>query len=170
MIQKENIMKIIKLNSFLLFLGLVLGIGVFGTAQNVNAQNKDDKKVEKHDKDDDDGDDIYDSPEMQKKLAKEAKISKADAEKIALKRVPGRVMESELDKEKGKVVWEFEIKTAEEKVFEVAVDAKTGEIVLVKDETDENDDDGDTDNTQASVKKEGKRYKFWQKIPGLKKL
>ncbi len=153
-------MKFNKTYSFLLFVALSLGIGIFGTVQTVNAQDKDDKDVEKNhedkdkkDHDDDDGDDDkYDTPEMQRKLAQKATITKEEAQTIALERVPGTVIESEIDKEKGKVVWEFEIKTAEGKIFEVAVDAKTGEIVLVEDETDEEDDDDDGDTTLSKTK------------------
>ncbi len=136
-----------KFCSFLLFPGLLLGIGLFGSIQAVSAQGTDDKKVEK-----DDDDDKHESPEAQKKLAKQAKISKKDARKIALKRIPGKVIESEIDKEKGKIVWEFEIKTKEGKVFEVLVDAMTGKIVEVEDETDEKGDDDDGDHGGAAAK------------------
>ncbi len=144
-------MKISKPSSFLMFLSLFLGIafciGLLGTKQYVNAQDTGKPKVENHDEDED----KYETPEAQKKLAKEAKITKEEAKKIALKRVPGKVVESEIDKEKGKVVWEFEIKTKEGKVFEVAVDAKTGDIVEVDDETDEKEDDDNNHKKKKNV-------------------
>ena len=151
----------------LMFLALILFAGATTGEIYAQDQTPKDKKTEKQD-DDDDDDDKYESPEMQKKLAKKARISKKEAKRIALERVPGRVIESEIDKEKGRLVWEFEIKTRENKVFEVLVDAKTGEIVEVEEETDEDDDD--TENLQAKTKKSGKWYKFWKKIPLLKKL
>ncbi len=88
----------------------------------------------------DDDDDKYDTPEMQRKLAKEAKIRKKRARKIALKRIPGKVVESEIDKEDGRLVWEFEIKKKDKNRFEVLVDAKTGDVVEVLDESGEDDD------------------------------
>lgn len=151
----------------MVFLALIILIGVNTGA--VNAQNQKptekDRKVQKE-KDDDDEDDKLDSPEMQKELAKEAKISLEEARQIALARVPGTVIESELDKEKGKVVYEFEIKDKDNKTFDVLVDAKTGEIVGVEAE-DEDDDDDTERNSQAKQSNSHNRYAFWRKIPGF---
>jgi uncharacterized membrane protein YkoI len=151
------------------FLALIILFGINAGA--VNAQNQKpndkDKKVQKE-KDDDDDDDKLDSPEMQKELAKEAKISLEEARQKALARVPGTVIESELDKEKGIVVYEFEIKDKDNKSFDVLVDAKTGEIVGV--EADDDDKDDGDDNSQAKQNKTRKWFAVWRKIPGLKKL
>jgi uncharacterized membrane protein YkoI len=71
------------------------------------------------------------------KLQAEAKISRADAERTALAKVPGgTVKEGELEKEKGKLIWSFDIATAGTKdVTEVQVDAITGEVVSVEHES-----------------------------------
>jgi hypothetical protein len=71
------------------------------------------------------------------KLQAEAKISRADAERTALAKVPGgSVKEGELEKEKGKLIWSFDIATAGTKdVTEVQVDAITGEVVSVEHES-----------------------------------
>ena len=71
--------------------------------------------------------------------AKSAKITKAEAVKIALARVPnGTIKESELEKEKGKLIWSFDVATPGAKnITEVNVDAITGEIVAVDIETPE---------------------------------
>lgn len=71
--------------------------------------------------------------------ANEAKISKAEAQKIALNRVPnGTIKESELEKEKGRLIWSFDVATPGTKnITEVNVDAITGEIVAVDIETPE---------------------------------
>ena len=153
-------------NLMMIFLALILFAGASTSVVNAQNQNRDDKKVEKE-KDDDD-DDEYDSPEMQKELAKEAKISLEEARQTALARVPGTVIESELDKEKGKVVYEFEIRDKDKKTFDVLVDAKTGEIVGVEADDDDNDNDDTKDNAQAKTDK-GKWYEFWRIIPGLGK-
>jgi uncharacterized membrane protein YkoI len=61
----------------------------------------------------------------------QAKISKEQAEKIALARVPdGTINSAELETEHGKLIWSFDIsrpKTAN--ITEIQVDAKKGEIV-----------------------------------------
>ena len=77
--------------------------------------------------------------ESQEKLAAEAKVSKADAEKIALAQAPnGTIKESELEKEKGKLIWSFDIATADSKdITEVNVDAINGQVVSVEKETPE---------------------------------
>ncbi len=69
--------------------------------------------------------------ETQASLRKEAKITLAAATETALKEVPdGKVTEHELEREKGKLVYSFDIKVAgKEGVEEVAVDAITGAVV-----------------------------------------
>lgn len=69
-------------------------------------------------------------------LAKEAKISMDKAKEIALKKVPGGTIESaELEREKGKLVYSFDIKTSKPGVTEVLVNAMTGKVISVKHET-----------------------------------
>ena len=71
------------------------------------------------------------------KLEAQAKISKAEAEKIALDKVPGgTIKEGDIEKEKGKVIWSFDIATPGTKdITEVHVDAMTGTIVDIARET-----------------------------------
>src|SRR4051812_32883907 len=68
------------------------------------------------------------------KLARQAKITMEQAREIASKRMAGNIEESELEKEHGKIVYSFDIRTADGKVSEVQVDAKTGEIVSIEEE------------------------------------
>jgi uncharacterized membrane protein YkoI len=70
-------------------------------------------------------------------LQAEAKVSKADAEKTALAKVPGgTIKEGELEKEKGKLIWSFDISTpGTTDIKEVQVNAITGEVVSVETET-----------------------------------
>ena len=72
-------------------------------------------------------------------LASQAKISKAEAQRIALEKVPnGIIKEGELEKEKGLLIWSFDIATPGSKnITEVNVDAITGKIVAVDVETPE---------------------------------
>jgi len=71
--------------------------------------------------------------ESQAELMAQAKVSKADAEKIALGKVPnGTIKEGELEKEKGKLIWSFDIATpGTQNVTEVNIDAITGAIIAV---------------------------------------
>jgi uncharacterized membrane protein YkoI len=70
-------------------------------------------------------------------LAAQAKITKAEAQKIALDKVPGgTIKEGEIEKEKGKLIWSFDIATPGAKdITEVNVDAMTGAVVDVSQET-----------------------------------
>ena len=61
-------------------------------------------------------------------LSKQAKITHAEAEKTALAKEPGTVTERELEKEHGKLIYSFDIKTANG-IHEVNVDAVSGKIV-----------------------------------------
>ena len=75
--------------------------------------------------------------EKEAKLESQAKISKTEAEKIALGKVPGgTIKEGELEKEKGKLIWSFDIATpGTPDIKEVQVDAVSGEVVSVETET-----------------------------------
>jgi uncharacterized membrane protein YkoI len=69
-------------------------------------------------------------------LSSQAKISRADAERTALMKVPGgSVKEGELEREHGKLIWSFDIASAGSGVTEVHVDAITGAVVSVEHES-----------------------------------
>src|SRR5450432_2265402 len=67
----------------------------------------------------------------QSKLMEQAKVSKDDAQKTALAKVPGgTVKEGELEKEDGKLIWSFDMTIPDSKdIKEVNVDAMTGDVV-----------------------------------------
>jgi hypothetical protein len=114
-----------------------LGICVVGLPQNAAAQNTNDKQEKKAECDDEDDDeDITEADRAS------IKVSLTDARKIALQRVPGKITDQELEKEKGRLQYAFEIVTADGKEFDVEIDAITGEILKVEDEDDDDDDDG----------------------------
>jgi uncharacterized membrane protein YkoI len=75
--------------------------------------------------------------ESQSVLVKQAKITEAQARSIALARVAnGTVRSSELEKEKGRLIWSFDIATPKtQNITEVQVDAKTGKTVSTRIET-----------------------------------
>jgi len=70
-------------------------------------------------------------------LMREAIVSKGQAEKTALGKVPHGIIKSEeLEREHGKLIWSFDIGTSGTKsITEVQVDAKTGKIVSMQVET-----------------------------------
>lgn len=72
-------------------------------------------------------------------LAAQAKISRADAEKAALAKVPGgTIKDAELEKEDGKLIWSFDIATpGSADITEVAVCAMSGAVISVEKETPE---------------------------------
>ena len=61
-------------------------------------------------------------------LAKDAKITIAEASAIALKARPGKIVERELEQEDGGLRYSFIIRHASKK-YEVGVDAKDGRVL-----------------------------------------
>ena len=70
-------------------------------------------------------------PETQAQLQKAATVSLKDATATALAQVPGgKVTSHELEREKGKLIYSFDIKVAGKSgIEEVAVDAMTGAMI-----------------------------------------
>ena len=70
-------------------------------------------------------------------LAKEARVSLEEARKTALAAVPrGKVQSEELEREKGLLIYSFDIKVDRKSgIEEVGVDAMTGKIVEKKHES-----------------------------------
>jgi uncharacterized membrane protein YkoI len=70
-------------------------------------------------------------------LVKQAEITEAQARSTALARVAnGTVRSSELEKEKGRLIWSFDIATPKtQNITEVQVDAKTGKTLSTHIET-----------------------------------
>ncbi|MEA3146032.1 MAG: hypothetical protein QOI53_1499 [Verrucomicrobiota bacterium] len=75
--------------------------------------------------------------ESQSMLLKRAKITEAQARNTALaKVVNGTVRSSELEREKGRLIWSFDIATPQtQNITEIQVDAKTGKTVSMHLET-----------------------------------
>lgn len=62
-------------------------------------------------------------------LAAAATVSIEQAVKAATAKQPGKVIEAELDRDQGRVLWELEIVATDGSIAELAVDAGTGAIV-----------------------------------------
>lgn len=100
------------------------------------------EKGEKEEKEDKDGE-VSDQQEQQL-LEKEAKITAEESTTIALKEVKGQVTDTELEDEDGTVVFGVEITDDQGKKHDVKVDAKTGKVLKV-DVDDENDSESDSE-------------------------
>ena len=79
-------------------------------------------------------------------LAKDATVTIDQAIKTASEKVPGMVVEAELEKKHGKTVWEVEVLGADGNVMEVHIDAGTGAVI-------------DTEAKKDEKKKAGKKGK-----------
>ena len=73
--------------------------------------------------------------EDQAALQREAKISMKKAQEIALKKVAGKVESSELEREHGKLIYSFDIRTSKPGIMEVNVDALNGKVIAVEHES-----------------------------------
>ena len=75
--------------------------------------------------------------QKQEQLQAMAKVSRADAEKTALSKVPGgTIKEGELEKEKGHLIWSFDIAVpGSTDIKEVQVDAVTGAVLSIETES-----------------------------------
>lgn len=72
--------------------------------------------------------------QSQERLASQAKISMEQAREVALKRAPGEVESSELEREHGKLVYSFDIRNSAGTITEVQVSAINGRVVRVEQE------------------------------------
>lgn len=72
-------------------------------------------------------------------MASRAKVTIDQAIKTASEKVPGKLVEAELEKKHGTLVWEVEVVTAENKVVEVHIDAESGAVIDVEEEKTEKD-------------------------------
>ena len=72
-------------------------------------------------------------------MAAKAKVTIDQAIKTASEKVPGKVVEAELEKKHDTLVWEVEVVTAENKVMKVHIDAESGAVIDVEDEKSKKD-------------------------------
>jgi uncharacterized membrane protein YkoI len=90
------------------------------------------------------------------KLEAQAKVTKAEAEKIALAKVPGgTIKEGDIEKENGKLLWSFDISTPGTKdITEVQVDAMTGAVLDVAKESVADQEKEKKEDKKAKKEKE----------------
>ncbi|XJZ26868.1 PepSY domain-containing protein [Bacillota bacterium Lsc_1132] len=84
-------------------------------------------------------------------VLKQATLTKAESESIALKAVAGTVKSSELENENGSAVYGVQIVDKAGKTQDVKVDAKTGKVLKVEADDNEKDRNGkENDGEQAN--------------------
>jgi hypothetical protein len=71
---------------------------------------------------------VWGTQSKQSALSKEAKITMEEAQKSALAKEAGKIQSKELEREKRRLIYSFDIKMADG-IHEVNVDAMTGEVV-----------------------------------------
>ncbi|WLR52053.1 PepSY domain-containing protein [Bacillus tianshenii] len=76
------------------------------------------------------------------RLQKEAKLTVAESEAIALKEVPGTVVDTELEDEDGIVVYGVEIETKDGTAKDVKIDAVTGKVLKIDTNDEDEQEDG----------------------------
>jgi len=64
------------------------------------------------------------------------RVSLQYAMQIAMQRVPGQIIHYGMDMENGTLVYEIFILTAQNKIYEVEINAKTGVIRKIEEEND----------------------------------
>lgn len=115
---------------------LLTGAGLAFAKPAELAGQKHKSKAEKEEKEEaGEQDEEEESAEQQAKLASRARITKEQAQEIALQRAPGAVESGELEREHGKLVYSFDIRNSKGTIDEVQVSAITGKIVRVEHET-----------------------------------
>lgn len=67
------------------------------------------------------------------------RITMQQAQELALQRVPGKVMQIDMDLENGVLVYEVFIMTSHGKIYEVELLAKSGKILKIEQENDDSD-------------------------------
>jgi uncharacterized membrane protein YkoI len=70
--------------------------------------------------------------EQSAKLISEAVMTVDQAMSIALTEVPGKVTETEIEKEDGKLIWEVSVLDAQNRTFELEIDANSGEVLDIE--------------------------------------
>lgn len=69
------------------------------------------------------------------------RITVEQAQAIAIQTVPGTVVHIDLDLDDGVVIYEVYVLTAQNIIFEVKINARTGRVLDIEQEDDDNDFD-----------------------------
>lgn len=133
-------MKRIKSTLWFLVIAAGLGFAICSLPQMANAQTD---KTQTNKKLEDDGDEK--NEKLSRKDKKRVKITMEAARAIALSRVNGTITEGDLEKENGRLQYAFDIRDGGGKVWDVEIDAITGEVLKANDSSADEDDDDDAE-------------------------
>src|SRR5262245_13285068 len=96
---------------------------------------------------------IHRGGDFDAELVARAKISPDDARSKALAAVPGgRITESEIEEEGGRLIYSFDLVDSQDGKREVEIDASTGQILGQDDEVDDDDERDDDHRVESQVK------------------
>ena len=84
-----------------------------------------------------------DSDENDAMSAKSAKVTLIQAVKVALEHIPGIAANAEFSTDEGQPLWEIEVITADNKVYDVEVNSLSGVVTTHLDKADDEEDDGE---------------------------
>jgi uncharacterized membrane protein YkoI len=130
---KQKFLLAVFMSALLTGTGLVVAKPTLFAGQKQNQKQKAEK--EEREEAGQEENDEEESAADQAKLASQARITKDQAQEIALKRAPGTVESAELEREHRKLVYSFDIRNAQGTLDEVQVSAINGKIVRVEHET-----------------------------------
>lgn len=122
------------LTAALVFAGLAIASGAPPAKGQKTEQQESKSKERSEKKEKAEKGEAEESEQDQAALARQAKITMEQARATALKRAPGKVEGSELEREHGRLVYSFDIRNAKGTIDEVQVSAITGRIVRVEHE------------------------------------
>lgn len=89
-------------------------------------------------------------------LVRQAKITLEQAREIAQKKAAGKIESEELEREHGKLIYSFDIRNSKGTITEVQVDAKTGKLVSVKEESKKDEKNEKQQEEREKTKKNKK--------------
>lgn len=96
--------------------------------------------------------------------AAQARVSASDAVQIAMKALPGKVVESRLDEENGYLIWEVEVVNAQGQEAQLKIDAGDGRLLAAEAGEDGERHDGDRkdDEREDHAQSKHSSWKFWE--------
>jgi len=132
-------MKNMKIYLIAITIAVIAGVGIYNIGVSPNSQYEKQRKdredtqnkAKENEVEENEAEEVGEENEAdeQTRLAKEAGVTREKAEAIALREVPGTIVDGELEKEDGKLIYSFDIRNTENQTSEVEVNAKTGKLV-----------------------------------------
>lgn len=129
-------MKRIKTTIRFLVIALGVGISIISFSETANAQTSKNQAEQEQEVDENDK-----KERIGRADKKSVKITLEAARTAALNRVKGEIVEEDFEKENGRLQYAFDVRDGSGKIWDVEVDAITGEILKADDDSDDADAD-----------------------------